>query len=406
MKRLAIACPNRDDFKGETVVTLIGLATQCIQATGEVPVLLFPQTVYIDNGRNIAVDMAMGLNVDYVLFVDTDMSLNPAMTGNIIEKMLNMDKDVLCGLYVDRGYPHRAHVYKFSPYGIQSIPDVPKECFEVEATGCGFMLIARRVLEALKQPEFEKEYGKPFHFLNYNMENELREDVAFCWRARKAGFSVWIDPAISLSHWGKTAYTIEHWEYIKTTLKAQMSERLEKTEMPGDAENPISGWMRPEECAFLRGVAKEMTGGIIEIGCYKGRSTKELLDSGNPVIAIDSWEGSPDKVDETYGMDGDAVYAEFLENVSGYENLLVCRDTSLNQAKMIYDKSVDMVFIDAAHDYMSVKADIAAWLPKARKLICGHDYDQGWPGVVQAVNEAFPDGKIKRIGSIWIREIE
>ncbi|MRS02168.1 class I SAM-dependent methyltransferase, partial [bacterium] len=53
------------------------------------------------------------------------------------------------------------------------------------------------------------------------------------------------------------------------------------------------------------------------------------------------------------------------------------------------DGSLDMVFIDAAHDYDNVRADIAAWYPKVRLggMLAGHDYEENWPGVIQAVNE-------------------
>jgi hypothetical protein len=71
---------------------------------------------------------------------------------------------------------------------------------------------------------------------------------------------------------------------------------------------------------------------------------------------------------------------------------------------MFSDKTIDMVFIDANHTYDAVKADIEAWLPKVRKIICGHDYADGWPGVKQAVNEKFPQG-VKTIGSIWYVEL-
>ena len=41
--------------------------------------------------------------------------------------------------------------------------------------------------------------------------------------------------------------------------------------------------------------------------------------------------------------------------------------------------------------YLITKADISAWLPKIKVggVIAGHDYIGEWPGVKQAVNEAF-----------------
>jgi hypothetical protein len=60
-----------------------------------------------------------------------------------------------------------------------------------------------------------------------------------------------------------------------------------------------------------------------------------------------------------------------------------------------------MVFIDAAHDYKSVKKDIEWCMACGCPVICGHDYSDIHPGVVRAVDEAFA-GKIVVQGSVWI----
>jgi hypothetical protein len=77
---------------------------------------------------------------------------------------------------------------------------------------------------------------------------------------------------------------------------------------------------------------------------------------------------------------------------------------SAEAAAFFRNRSVDMVFIDGGHRYEDVWGDIEAWLPKTRKLLCGHDYNhKHWPGVVQAVEEKFP-GRfelVKQGCSIW-----
>lgn len=389
MTSIAICCPNRDDFRAEAVASYTGLAVQAALLTGRAPAQILPQTCFVDKSRNEAWRIARDMGVDWLLYMDSDVALI-SDAQDILARMIEQDRDVLSGLYVDRAYPYRPHIYQFCPRGVQSIPGYPGEPFQVQATGAGFMLISKRVMDAFT-PEVIEQYGLPFNFLNYGLPNELREDVAFCWRLAKLGFELWIDPRIKLAHLGKHAYTTEHWERIKGMLE--------------QADNPLEGWLSPAECIWLRGMAKRMPGGIVEIGSWKGRSTKELLDSGHPVTAVDHWKGSPDPGDDTHSMARrEDVFEQFKANVGHYENLNILKMSSTEAARHVPDAGADMVFIDASHNYADIKADIAAWRPKAHRLICGHDYAPGWPGVVRAVDEAFPAG-VKTVGSIWFKEL-
>src|SRR5690606_26723571 len=76
---------------------------------------------------------------------------------------------------------------------------------------------------------------------------------------------------------------------------------------------------------------------------------------------------------------------------------------SVKAARQFDDESLDFVFIDAKHDYDSVKADIAAWRPKVKigGWVCGHDYaPKQFPGCVKAVDEAF-DTVVLRSDYTW-----
>jgi hypothetical protein len=74
---------------------------------------------------------------------------------------------------------------------------------------------------------------------------------------------------------------------------------------------------------------------------------------------------------------------------------------SVEAAKEVFDAWADFVFIDAAHSYEAVKADIAVWQPKVRTggWFGGHDYHPSHPGVIRAVDEAFPN---RRLLEHWI----
>jgi hypothetical protein len=82
--------------------------------------------------------------------------------------------------------------------------------------------------------------------------------------------------------------------------------------------------------------------------------------------------------------------------------LNVIRNISTEASKEV--ESADMVFIDGDHSYESVKEDILTWLPKTKKMICGHDYSMTYPGVIQAADEIFGD-RIKQIDAIWYVEL-
>lgn len=71
------------------------------------------------------------------------------------------------------------------------------------------------------------------------------------------------------------------------------------------------------------------------------------------------------------------------------------------------DEYFDFVFIDADHEYESVKADIVAWLPKVKKggIISGHDYCASQQGVIKAVNECFRRGRKFFTGYVWYVEV-
>ena len=81
--------------------------------------------------------------------------------------------------------------------------------------------------------------------------------------------------------------------------------------------------------------------------------------------------------------------------------LNIIRDLSVNASKRFNDNSLDFIFIDAAHDYKSVKADIDAWLPKIKPggIIAGHDLHA--EGVKQAVIESFNNNYVIKDGC-WV----
>lgn len=397
MLKVTIAMPNRDDFRAETVASLVRMVTQIGGAVN----FTAPQGCYIDDLRNMCFQDAKDFDSDYLLFIDTDNSID--FDGNAFRLMVDMGKDVVSGVYVQGHFPHRPLVYRFTEEGlIRNWEQIPQEPFKADATGCGLLLISKKVLDAFT-PEIIKKYGKPFDFLRYGQPNMLREDPAFCWRIQQLGFELWFEPRIKMGHHKKHNFTMNHFHAARSKYYFEKEGAI-TDKNPGGG---IDGWMTDQEREFLYVNASRYCD-VVEVGSWKGRSTRELLLSGAQVYAVDHWKGCP----EIEHMVDGTEYEQFIMNVGGFKNLRVVKKPSLEAVKDFcgngngLPKSVDMVFIDAGHDYESVKADIKAWSPKAKRMICGHDYSIEFPGVVRAVHEAFEGKTIRTYGSIWFVDME
>jgi hypothetical protein len=139
---------------------------------------------------------------------------------------------------------------------------------------------------------------------------------------------------------------------------------------------------------------------VVEVGCWMGAGTEALLKAcPGTVYAVDHWLGSPDPGDATHEpAKTHDVYALFVKHVGHYANLKILRMASVEAAQHFDDKSVDMVFIDAGHDTQSIRDDLRVWVPKCRRLLCGHDY--GHEPVRDALN-AFGLHVTHRPSDIW-----
>ena len=152
---------------------------------------------------------------------------------------------------------------------------------------------------------------------------------------------------------------------------------------------------------------------FVEIGAYLGKSTcflaEKIISSGKNIKlnVIDNWADSSSDL----ALNGEIkkfgdIYAIFLSNMTKagvIDKLNVIKGDSAASANFFQGNSVDFVFIDASHDYASVKCDIGAWLPKMKpnSVLAGHDYGNAETQVKCVVDEMFGD-KIKVIENVWI----
>ena len=127
----------------------------------------------------------------------------------------------------------------------------------------------------------------------------------------------------------------------------------------------MEGWLSAKEADVLYRLAASCTGkgAIVEIGSWKGKSTTCLslgskAGAGTHITAIDPHTGSSEHGDVD-------TYSEFLENIkrNGVNDIVEpLRDYSHNVGKK-WDKPVELVWIDGAHEYEYVLQDLEIWEP-------------------------------------------
>ncbi|MCP1093478.1 class I SAM-dependent methyltransferase [Bacillaceae bacterium OS4b] len=149
----------------------------------------------------------------------------------------------------------------------------------------------------------------------------------------------------------------------------------------------IEGWLsKCEQFALLHlpSMVDHLTGDIVEIGSYKGKSTIAIAlgsslmsKSKRQIYAIDPFVEPPFKY--------------FEDNVKNHnlEKFIIPIKKHSAEAYDDCPKCIAAIFIDGDHEYSSVKHDIIHYAPRVVKggFIVFHDYSDYFPGVTKAVDE-------------------
>lgn len=148
------------------------------------------------------------------------------------------------------------------------------------------------------------------------------------------------------------------------------------------------------------------TGVGAEVGVLRGEFARNMLQKwkGSKLFMIDSWNQNSN-IDIN---NGDHIVqlnnlVETFKNVYEFKGrTCIIRDSSMEAVKMFKDGELDFVYIDAGHDYKSVREDIDAWWPKIKPggMILGDDYMDGvllWEGMTIF--------EVKRAVDTWAAEI-
>ena len=193
--KVLIGMPCVREIPMKTVRSLLATAQK-----GVVDVMFVEGSLIYDSRDHIA-QFAVENDYDYVLYADSDM----VFESDDLIKLVEHDTDIVSGLYVTRHGEDKNVCYtkiitrrKYPYRAPKLIHDTRSTGYsQIAAVGFGFCLIKTQVLKTLfkhYKSIFEPKWG-------------VGEDIAFCIRARKHGYKIYIDRDVKLGHIGEAVYS-------------------------------------------------------------------------------------------------------------------------------------------------------------------------------------------------------
>ncbi len=152
--------------------------------------LMVFQGALVDRARNHLVCRMLDHPIDptHLLFLDADI-VPPRET---VGRLLRANKSIVSGLYRKRLPPYEPMAFLKGRGGaLKPISPKGPRLRRVDFVGAGCLLITREVFETIKPPWFTSEWTERGH---------LAEDFSFCEKARRTGFSIYVDTTVRPLH--------------------------------------------------------------------------------------------------------------------------------------------------------------------------------------------------------------
>lgn len=161
----------------------------------------------IDMARNEIIKSAQNSGVEWVFFLDTDVTCPP----DTIIRLMAHGLPIVSGVYWTRAPPLEPTVWREVPGGKQAIPFQPGSgLIEADFIGAGMLLVHMSVFEHLPWPPFEwtLSFQDPKDF-----SKGTSEDFHFCKLARQRGYHIMVDTSLIGRHGISNSYS--SWDGIK-----------------------------------------------------------------------------------------------------------------------------------------------------------------------------------------------
>ena len=192
--KILLGMPCVKNIPTKTVISLL----QTVQKGVVDPMIVEGSLIY--DARDTIAKYAVDNGYDYILYADSDM----VFCSDDLKRLVDHNTDIVSGLYVTRRGENKNVCYskvitrrRFPYRAPELIADTLSSGYAaVAACGFGFCLIKCSVVKSmLKRYKslFEPKWG-------------VGEDIAFCIRAKRSGYKIYVDRDVKLGHIGESVY--------------------------------------------------------------------------------------------------------------------------------------------------------------------------------------------------------
>lgn len=200
-----------------TVSSLVNLSAELTLQGWEFSFAVLPGSSLIDQARNILLDHFLKSRCENLLWIDSDVGFTPSDAIKLLER----PEKVVGGVYPKKKFPEGYPVRLVEPRNEQ---DGLVEALYLPG---GFTRFKRSCLEDVverygESVKCEYDFGDKkldvHHIYQCGIGEHggyCGEDVAICNALRVAGYKIWVDPSIKLTHTGFHTWTGDYGKYLE-----------------------------------------------------------------------------------------------------------------------------------------------------------------------------------------------
>jgi hypothetical protein len=183
----------------------LAATTGVLSANGIRCEIITPTSTYVTHARDGVVDAFLKSDATHLFWIDSDMGWTPRDFQQILA--LGTVLPVVGATYALRRDPPQVIVngmgHEPNEYG----------CYPIHSMGLGFTCMQRKVMEELAatKPTLKMTLGEdelPDIFEFRTVKGAVQgEDITFFDDIGRLGYAIWLDPRITLNHYGMKAYS-------------------------------------------------------------------------------------------------------------------------------------------------------------------------------------------------------